>query len=533
MEFNFLKQFPKRMKIVGNYVVLAKNSSLKTTWKQYGFDTFEEQINLIFALLLYIMEQSLKEEPCTMDDIGSFLDELNMTYFKKGLTYEDSKALGDFMINVILGDEGRAMYFQGFNFDKGEYEALHISFVANKVIYLEEDIKRTSYYLTDDGYNLLLATLEVEGNMKLTIHEMIFRLHLEKATYDKAVEEMKNIFNMLRIQVQKIKEAMRQIKQNVLNYSVLEYKELLDENLNTIEETKNRFMMYREKVMERVYKLEEDNINLNKFDEKDMENLYNLKIIEGYLNRALDEHQKILTTHFDMKSLYSKELESLSQMALIRRFDLNHDLFQPILDDVSNLDRMDLFLKALLHQEVEKTYNINLAFQKQVSLHRKEKAEEEELLDFDENKWQEELIKKKKEKLNQYYTCLEYILGLTFEAKRISLSEIKEQSEENLELLAPTIEIFKEVIIELIKTKDILIHDLTKERSEMIEDGLLEFQLNRAILELLEGHEGWNEINRIQIIRLEDEEPIVFDNLISETGTRKRIRCSNVVFEIE
>lgn len=83
MQYDFLKQFPQRMKHVGRYALLLQNSSLKTTWKQYGFIKVEEQINLIFAVLLYIMEQSLKEEVCTVDDIGVYIDNLNMQYFEK------------------------------------------------------------------------------------------------------------------------------------------------------------------------------------------------------------------------------------------------------------------------------------------------------------------------------------------------------------------------------------------------------------------------------------------------------------------
>ena len=60
MEHDFLKQFWKRMKSVGMYALLFQNSFQKTTWKQYGFLKMDEQINMIFAVLLYIMEQSLK-----------------------------------------------------------------------------------------------------------------------------------------------------------------------------------------------------------------------------------------------------------------------------------------------------------------------------------------------------------------------------------------------------------------------------------------------------------------------------------------
>ena len=62
MQYEFLKQFPKRMKHVGMYALVLQNSSQKQTWKQYGFLKTDEQINIIFALMLYIMEQSLKEE---------------------------------------------------------------------------------------------------------------------------------------------------------------------------------------------------------------------------------------------------------------------------------------------------------------------------------------------------------------------------------------------------------------------------------------------------------------------------------------
>lgn len=70
------------MKNIGSYGLLFKNSILKGTWKQYGIDTIFEQTNFIFSVLLYIMEQSLKDEYCTMDDIGNFIDTINVTWFK-------------------------------------------------------------------------------------------------------------------------------------------------------------------------------------------------------------------------------------------------------------------------------------------------------------------------------------------------------------------------------------------------------------------------------------------------------------------
>ena len=170
MQYDFLKHFPRRMKSVGLHFMLIQNSIQKTTWKQYGFSTGPEQINIIFAVLLYIMEQSLREESCTMDDIGAYIDTVNVQHFHKNLNYDDCKQLGDFIVNVILSNEGKAMYFDGFDFEENEYQNMHISYVANRIVYVDQEFRRTSYYLTDDGYNLLLSTLEIENNMKLTVH---------------------------------------------------------------------------------------------------------------------------------------------------------------------------------------------------------------------------------------------------------------------------------------------------------------------------------------------------------------------------
>ena len=170
MQYEFLKNFPKRMKNVGLYGVLIQNSIQKTSWKQFGFLKFDEQMNLIFAVMLYIMEQSLREENCTMDDIGAYIDTINTRYLGKEISYDDCRKLGDFVVNVILSNEGRAMYFDGYDFEENDYHVMHISYVANRIVYLDQEVRRTSYYLTDDGYNLILSTLEIENNMKLTIH---------------------------------------------------------------------------------------------------------------------------------------------------------------------------------------------------------------------------------------------------------------------------------------------------------------------------------------------------------------------------
>lgn len=539
MQYEFLKNFPRRMKNVGLYGILIQNSIQKTSWKQFGFVRFDEQMNLIFAVMLYIMEQSLKEENCTIDDIGAYIDTLNGRYLGKEISYEDSRKLGDFIVNVILSNEGRAMYFDGYDFDRMDYQTIHISYVANRIVYLEQEVRRTSYYLTDDGYNLILSTLEIENNMKLTIHEMIFQMHLEKQSYDKAVDEIKNVFNLMRIQLQKIQEAMGKIRRNALNYSVKDYEEILLENLDTISDTKEKFQKYRELVRNRVKKLEEENINVRRLGEKEEENLENLRIIESYLNRTIDEHQKILSSHFDLKALYTRELELLSQVSLIRRFPLRNEFYDKVLENSATLENLDYFLRPLFNQEPGKIYNLNKALQYQKPSAGNKEEDTEEILDFDENAYRKELEEKHRKKMKQYENSLEILLEQAVSAGEISLLKLQDRIMENEKNSAeikkkfiPSVEIFKEIMVELVRSKEIDIEKLKRERSEFIQEQTEDFQLNEMLLQLSENRFADQKIRKIEVYRIEDGNTVTFDNVLTEMGETKSIHCSNILIRI-
>ena len=535
MQYEFLKKFPRRMKNVGLYAVIIQNSSQKLSWKQYGFTKFDEQINLLFEVLLYIMEQSLKEEKCTMDDIATYIDTINVQYLRKDISYEQCHQLGDFIVNTVLSNEGRPMYFGGYDFEKNEYEEMHISYVANKIVYVENEVRRTSYYLTDDGYNLLLSTLEIEDNMKFNIHEIIFRLHLEKQSYDKAVNDIKNVFNLMRIQFQRVQEAMRQIRRNALSYSVDEYEEVLVGNLNTITDTKKKFQEYKTVIQERVKDLEEENINIRKLSKKEQQDLNNLRVIEEYLTRVLDEHQKILNSHFDLKILYTEELERLSQARLIQRFSMRRDLYDKVLKQADTLKNMDMFLRPLFNRNPEKIYNLNKAFSYETSVNAGMEKDTEEEVDFDEEAFRREKEEKLQKKLLVYEKSLQYLLEKASVTGEVSLGQLKDRLDiypEEKEIFIPNVDVFKEIMVELIRNRTIDIATLKKERREYIQEQPDGFQLNEMILKLVEEQPENNDITSIEVERLENEEAITFSEIKDEENRRKTIRCSNVLIRI-
>jgi len=533
MDFSFLDVQHIRMKKIGAYALLFRNSIAKGTWKKYGFEEGYEQDNLIFSVLLYIMEQSLKEEICTIDYIGNFIDEVNSLHFKKEMTYEDCKELAEFIVNTILCDEGKAMYFAAFNFKLGEYESLNISFIKNKMEYIE-GVRRVSYSLTDDGYSLLLSTLEIEENLKMTIHEIVFKMHLEKASYDKAVDDIKNIFNMLRIRVQSMEEAIRKIKENPLNYSTQDYRNMMEGNLELLKDSKKKFTLHRELIEEKINEFIEKDIHIKELNEEEKESLNNLKIIENYLSRTIDEDQRILKKHFDLKDIYGKELENISKMALIERFNFKSEVYNKILDNPEKLDNIELFLRPLLKMDPRKIYNINKALEYQKSINEKS-LEKDEFLTFEEGDLLEEENKRKLEKLEKYKGVIEIILELGRERGSISLGEINSLINENevlMNSLIPSIQIFREVIIEMLKNRIVDIGEIKEERKNIVESGEIEFQLNKSILEILDTNKSLKRISKIKVEKIIDNCDVKLEGLKDEKGVIRNFICSDISFEI-
>lgn len=530
---DFLNDFTKRMRSVGRYAVLIRNSVQKTTWKQYKIESFDEQLNMIYTVLLFIMENSLKEEECTIDDISMFISEVDDYYYHRGYSYKEYRQLADFIVNVILGNSGTAMYFKGYNYENKQYEELHISYIANKIIYKENGIRRTSYYLTDEGYNMMLSTMELENNLKLTVHDMLFKLHLEKADYSRAVNDIKNVFDQLRIQNQKIQEAMHRIRQNALAYTVEEYHDMVEENIATIEKTRSQFRLHKEVVEVRVREYEEREINAASFNEKDKEGLNNLRIINMYLNKSLDEHQKILNEHFDLKTLYDMELENYSGMNMVQRYNFRSEIYDNVLKNASLLEHVDTVLRPLLWNSPAKIYNPNKAFEYQSRIKNEEPDDGETVMDFDEEKFREEQKRAVYEKMEKYNKSCAVIMQYLHENQEISLSMLKEQAmDEHKDELFPTVEIFREIMIEMLTEGTIDIELLRKEKRTYMTEVSETFQLNETLLDIVE-RSGYRDMKKIKVQRSPSQEKVLFDNVVDENGHYRRLKCSDIIIRYE
>lgn len=533
IEKDFLKNFEQRMKCVGRYSVLCSNSFDKKLWKDYGVENRDEQMNMLFTLLLFIMEYSLREENCTMNEIAAFVEEVSYEYYTRRLSFEESTNFARFMVEDILGNSGSSMYFKAFDYESRTYKDINIRYIDNKVVYLENGVRRTSYHLTDEGYNMMLGTMELENNLKLSIHEMLFKLHLEKADYNRAVDDIKNIFGQLRKQSQKIGEAILSVRRNALSYSVEEYEQLVEDNISAVMETREKFRLHRQFIDEKIIEFDEKQMNAEEFTAKEKDNLNNLRTIGRYLTGTLDEHQRILGQHFDLKKLYDEELENYSNMTLVQRFPFRSDIYDVILKDAALLKNIDRVFNPLFVSRVHKIFNPEKMLEYQKKLQKFSVDDEAVELDFDEDAYNREKEQRRLERMKKYEDCISVLLEYLLENGTFTLQDLSESCDkEAWQRLFPTAEIFREVIIEFLTAGTIDISELQKEQTNYLVDASEGFVLNEKLLSLMEN-KRFRKIEKICIFPIEDSEHVLFQNIMSESGNKRNFKCSNIGFRFE
>lgn len=248
MRYDFLNQFDKRMRSVGNYAVLMSKITQKQAWKEYGLEEIDERVNTSFAVLLYIMEASINDDSCTLDDMSGFVDYLFSAELRKPMPYDKCRRFADFLVKEIFANAGEKMKFRGYNFDTHTYTDHGINFIKNETIYPEKNMPKASYRMTEDGYAFIWGTLEIEDHIRIDLQDILLNIQLEHKNYGQAAKEAQNLYELLHVHFQKIQSNIEMIRRNVLEYSVTEYASIIDETLSKIKETMGKLEKYREKV---------------------------------------------------------------------------------------------------------------------------------------------------------------------------------------------------------------------------------------------------------------------------------------------
>lgn len=539
--YDFLNNFQQRMKNVSSSALLHRSIVYKDTLSStFGFTEYDEQVNLVYLLLRYIMDRSLKEEYCTLDDMAVFLEEINLEYFKKDINRDSYVTLANFIVNEIVLNDGNMTFFNCLNPDKKEFNKFCVQLIGHK---RTRESNMATYYLTDEGYNLLLSTFEFEDNMNLTVQELIFKTSLENKDYDKALNDVKNIFALSKKQVQLLLDNIVRIKENIMTFTAEDYEKSIQDSIKVIKEQDDKFKAHKEEIEKRERNLRV--LHLEKEDSLDNEEkaeifnkLEKLGEIKKELSKITFEHSKIINVHFEFKDVYTKALLSSIEYSKKEMINIKEDIEDLVIKDLSNLDLIPMLMSPLYIKNIEKEYNLMASLIPQKERQSVVESSTEVSLCMDETEYlkeKEEKERKNKEKNDRYKNVIKVLFNHGVNNKlQFKLSDLldylnNEENKDNYDLLVPDVFILREVLIELLFMKEFTIEQLKKDIKKITKDSNSEFSFEplRIIVDLVNEEKDFKLINAVKIKKPKDKE------MITISKDDKSLKAINIEFLFE
>lgn len=491
MEHPFVEDMQKRVySIALNGQFYAQLQTKGRSLEKYGFSDLASQILFVFFVLRFLMEKTLQSDPCTLDHIAEYIEITALEIFHHPLKDGEGKILAGLIINGILRNQGEPIVFSPLKDNRAFSQ--NLNYITSQMSPVRQN--EVYYRMSEDGFHLMLSTLEMEENMQLQFRDLIFNLQMKKKNYDGALDEIRNLFHLLKMKEVEISDRTAQIRSNAQSLGGKEYRKMLEETLSLFEEYHEKFSQYLTNTRQEIAEIREHPHTLDLLDdpqdediekaEAERHNLNTLKKIEQLLDRAIPAQMSMLAKLQGFQLEYQHELESQMRMNYTRAYSLKKMIFQPVLENPDLLASMETFLHPLLFQNPDPQFNLGLALEyRSLRKRAEEDLSDEDLEALDEAQMEKE-IEEKRKFIESQEELVKDLLDAVLMAPdhSLPLSAWLQDAEFTSANQA------REILSALAGLSRVNLDDLRKESEGLIEDELEFFSFGLTLMQVIETH---------------------------------------------
>jgi len=533
--YDFLKDFEKRMKKLSYPFLIDSQVVMKIEWEKYGLK-LQQTINLVYSVLCLIMEKSLKDEECTYRDINEFLRKVLTEYYDITLSESDVYELSKYIIMRVLKNEGAMFLFEAKDYENNSSKIYQYHLVNQEIS--KVDTSKSTFSLSEEGYMLMLNSFEIDQKLKIEIESFIAEESIKRHNYKDGVMAIRNLENLITSQIQSIDNFILRTKENVLYIEVEEFNTSYTKNLNILSDQNKKFRELKQVIIrekDKVRKLIDNNM-----EKEYIGSLISLGEMEKGLQRIIEKATKLITKHIDFSEEYIKALDNLSYLYSNDKLDIKEKLLKPIEENINLIENIHLLLNSLFTPKVPKKLNLDKIFEEQRVDKKEEPGEGVNIDGADYEDEDDEINKLLQEKyIKIVRNIFTYINNNRNTELKYLIEDYEKKSDEEYEELIPSIRLFTEVMIDLIKIGEI---DINEFLNEYIQSYASEktniFDLKSVLYEVIINDNNLKHINIIRFIKKNDTETLEIkerfhkdNNVLISTITVAK--CNNYILEIE
>lgn len=362
---DFLDGFEQRMRIVAavDSVVNRSNRNMEIE-KLFNEGQLD---NIIFSVLVFIMERTLAEdEECTIDSIAAFVAHILPAY-SLSFTSETVYLITEYIIKDILQNGGEARYYPVMSYGRG-LEEIRIRLIDDK---LREGPHGyiVTYQLTDQGYDLLFRTKEVEQEISFTIEELKLRELIRRKNYKKAIRQSSSLVQMVRQKKNDIGQFIQKIRENIYDVDIREFEELVGSTYTLLQEEYGIMGEIRDMIALSEERLRDEESSRGELDEEMKKARSEITAIRRNINTTINEQKELILDRFSLADIYKETIAESFSLSLARYYDFEQEILARLERcDESVIPSLWKLLNPLFRPNPERNLNILSLFERQTRL---------------------------------------------------------------------------------------------------------------------------------------------------------------------
>lgn len=323
---DFLEGFEKRMQILAaiDSIVNRRNRNMEIE----NLFEYAQLDNIILTVLVFIMERTLTEdEQCTLERITAFLGGILPAY---GLEFPAAaiRQTAEYIVKDILQNSGEARYYPVMKYGQGMTPA-RIRLIDDKLEDSEEGYV-VSYQLTNQGYDLLFRTKEVEQEISFTIEELKLRELIKRKNYKKAINQSANLRQMVRQKRNDISQFVEKIRGNIVDVDIGEFEQLVNSTYALLEEEYGIMNEIRDMVELSEERLREEENARGSLDEEMKKARREISLIRRNIISTIEEQKQVILERHNLSIIYKEVIQDSFTLSLARIYDFEREILTPL-----------------------------------------------------------------------------------------------------------------------------------------------------------------------------------------------------------
>lgn len=531
--YEFLEGFHQRMQLIGVVDALINRRNKKVELEHpIGDKEFE---NLIFSVLVFIMEKTLtEEEECTIKTISVFVEHVLEEYYHYPNAKDQALPVTEYIIKTILQFEGKNTYYPVMNYETKEWTDLRIKLLNEKV----EDRPQgyvSVYSLTDQGYDFLFRTKEVDNEISFSVEEFKLRELIKRKNYRKALQQSSNLVQMVRQKKRDLEQFIQAARGNIMDLDLTKFDELISSTYKLLQEEYKTLGEIQNMVRRSEGRIREDYEKRGELTDDLRKAQMEMKRIVSNLALARKEQAHLINSREGSYKILKSTLEESFQFSTQRRYDFEKEILKPMerMEEERTKDFWKIFT-PLFHVEPYRQLPLSLFYKPQGKL--SEEASEDPVGILVEE-MKEDVEKERNEKRSEVY--LNILKSMVEEAEKRegtldfkTFCEVLQKNPEEFQDLTKENLLFI-TMLKLYEMETLDVKAFRESDKTFLGNPTGEFNVDALLYQLLYRGSAFESIDKIQFQKIEEESfTILLEEKTDAVLYRRTIEVDNIIIKV-